>query len=349
MNSNNPAETSIANSPTAHTFTTKPMIVPSGPLRPAPWSLPGIPHKPEPWGGLPPNPPDPNAAGPFPWGGPAPWGPTPWNPTPMSPPYDPYQPCIPGIPTKPIFIPQLTHQLPKPEEHELYKRIKESVTTAKKHAKAGKVKRTHIIFVLDKSSSMLKGKDITISGFNEQVDIVNQKKKGAGRTTTSLVLFSSSSSVSYRYQSTKALMKLDKENYEPEGMTALYDAIGQAMELVVSAKGFDEQNTAFFIAILTDGGENYSVRCDGALVSKCMDMLQSTDRVTFSFMGPNSQLRSIADVLRVAPGNMAGFDPGCLKSRTQAFASMSAATETYLNARTVGATAVCNLYSGSKV
>jgi uncharacterized protein YegL len=309
--------------------------------------------------------PPPNAALPGPWGPmpfapnphhPAPWRPEPFGPIPHQPaPWDlgpkPWIPLVPpyGGPPTSGTVPALElYPSVKVEEHALYKKISKAIGKIEKRAKKKETKRTHIVFVLDKSASMDKGKDITLSGFNEQVDIVQQRKKGAGRTTVSLVLFNNEAQVSYAYKNTSTLAKLTDTSYKPGGLTALYDAIGRALELVVEGRGFKEKNTAFFVAIFTDGGENISRICPGPVISKCMALLEETGRVTFSFMGPNSGLKSITDVLKVNTGNAAGYDPESLLSRSMAFTSMSNATRSYLSARSEGATAVCNLYTGAE-
>ena len=315
-----------------------------------PWLIPGYPS----FGNPPPNAPllphwNPGPFKPAPWR-PVPLNPSPWDrrPMPIAKPFYPWGPPPAPMPTIPALPGFENTEAQKVEEHALYKQVQAAVSAIPKRSKKKETKRTHIIFVLDQSSSMDKGKGITVSGFNEQVDIVQQRKKGAGRTTISLALFNNHVHISYAYQKTASLAKLTDQTYKPDGMTALYDAIGEALKLVIGAKGFSEKNTAFFVAIFTDGGENRSQICTGPVISKCMSMLEETGRVTFSFMGPNAGLKSIGDVLKVTQGNTAGFNPESLDSRSAAFASMASATRSYLNARSEGATSVCNLYTGGK-
>jgi uncharacterized protein YegL len=262
----------------------------------------------------------------------------------------PSHPTLPGV-SGPIGG-VLSVQPPAPksvEDHPLYKRVTEALTTVPKKRKgkgAKAKKRTHIVFVLDSSGSMQQGKEITVGGYNDQVEIMQEQHDQAGETTVSLVLFNGNVETSYAYAEPEKLQKLTSSTYRPNGNTALFDAMGRAIDLLLGAKGFADPETAFFVAVFTDGEENASRECYGELISKCIAKLEGTGRATFSFMGPKEGLASMADVLKIAPGNIAGYDASTVKGRSDAFASLSSATASYLCARSLGDTAVNNLYSG---
>jgi uncharacterized protein YegL len=208
-------------------------------------------------------------------------------------------------------------------------------------------KRTHMIFVLDGSLSMRKGQEITMACFNEEVAIANDSLEGLGEATASLILFNHQVHTSYSFAEVASLQPLNATNYRPHGDTALYDAIGEAVKLAMQAPGFDDANTAFFIEIVTDGEENTSHSYSGPLVSRCLQLLEATGRVTVTFMGPREGLSSMADLLALAPGNMAGFDPQSLASRTEAFGTKAEGTRAYMALRSAGMSATKNLYGAT--
>jgi hypothetical protein len=202
-----------------------------------------------------------------------------------------------------------------------------------------------MIFVLDESYSMLKGREVTVAGFNDQVAIVQEQHEGAGHTTVSLVLFNNVVQTRFAFAPPSQLQGLTVESYRPNGNTALYDAMGQAFDLLMQAEGFDEENTAFFLAVFTDGGENASHHVPGKVIAKCIERLEATGRVTVSFMGPQEELKSVADILAMAPGNLSGYDATTVIGRTQAFNAMSGATSSYMTLRSQGVSSTRSLYS----
>lgn len=268
-----------------------------------------------------------------PWARPEPFGKgpfMPWSPSEASEPFG--QGWAPPAP-------------PRAEDHPLYQRLDERLSSPARHrAGSPAPKRTHMIFVLDQSYSMLKGRDVTIAGFNDQVAIVREHHAGAGQTTVSLVLFNSQVQTRFAYAPPTHLRGLTTQSYRPNGDTALYDAIGQSFDLLMQAEGFNEENTAFFVAIFTDGKENASHVVPGSVVAKCIERLEATGRVTVSFMGPQEGLRSVADVLAMAPGNLSGYDATTVVGRANAFNAMSGATSSYMALRSQGISSTKSLY-----
>lgn len=105
---------------------------------------------------------------------------------------------------------------------------------------------SNVIFVLDKSGSMTQCSDSVISGFNEFVQ--NQKSDRTVDMKTTLITFSDNVDVVYDKKPISEVKLLTKENYCPNGMTALNDAIGKALE----------GNEKSLVVIITDGEENSS-------------------------------------------------------------------------------------------
>lgn len=248
----------------------------------------------------------------------------------------------------PLFQP-LIHPFPgviQPRQPASSGLLKNRVQAAIERAKNKPVsaRRTHIIFVLDGSGSMLQGKELTMAAFNDQLRIVQEASKEAGQTTVSLVVFSDTVKVAVRYGELQSVQPLSHANYHPEGGTALYDAIGKAIKMVIKADGFGEPDTAFLVTVLTDGEENSSCKYAGSELSECIRALEATKTVSFSILGPKEQLRQLGDVLHIERSNIGGFDVSSVQGRSVGLQAMSGATASYMASRSAGMTQVNNLY-----
>jgi Mg-chelatase subunit ChlD len=225
-----------------------------------------------------------------------------------------------------------------PEEEQILNTLQN-----KKDAATGN-KLIHVINVLDKSGSMTTGIDITIAAFNENLDVMASKSQGA-RVTASLITFSTNVHVEYTQASPDRAQRLNRENYVPDDFTALYDAIGRAIEL---AQGFEgaKTNAQFLLQIFTDGDENRSrIYRDPSKLKSMIQELNSTGRWTVTVMGPKGSLDLFTSRMGIYAGNTVQFDQGSLKSRSAARSVMNASTEAYFTASAAGATSMDSAYS----
>ena len=106
----------------------------------------------------------------------------------------------------------------------------------------------HIIMILDKSGSMQSISQKIISAINE---FVQEQKHKAPDSVMSLITFSSGLSTVYEKLPISQVPTVTSEMYQPDGMTALYDAIG------LSLIKFREDKRAV-VVVVTDGEENSS-------------------------------------------------------------------------------------------
>jgi len=85
----------------------------------------------------------------------------------------------------------------------------------------------NLVFVIDKSGSMYNNQEDVVNGFNSVIE--EQKKNTDGRVTVSLFTFSDKVHDDYLG---KDIDDIGKFVYEPDGLTALNDGIGHAIDRV---------------------------------------------------------------------------------------------------------------------
>lgn len=140
-----------------------------------------------------------------------------------------------------------------------------------------------IITVLDESGSMSSIRDATISGFNE---FLEDRKQDINTRNIELKLFTSvifnTTVRKYEYTSIEDVSPLDHTTYEPSGMTALYDAIGQGIQCIPS----DFDDDLWFI-IITDGLDNRSQRYSRTDIQKEISKYSEKSNCHFIFCGAN--------------------------------------------------------------
>lgn len=141
-----------------------------------------------------------------------------------------------------------------------------------------------ITIVLDKSGSMTPLAEATIAGFNHFK--AEQMEVGAD-ASVSLTLFDTEVNEVCSAIPLRELPDLDATVYQPDGYTALYDAVGSAIgrtrALIEAAAAKPER---VLVAIITDGEENASSEFGRRQV---FDMIRErqADGWVFVFMGAN--------------------------------------------------------------
>ena len=150
-------------------------------------------------------------------------------------------------------------------------------------------KKTYVAFILDKSGSMAHLRDETISTFNEQLQEHRRNGRKGGETSLSLIQFSGNVEETFFNLLVDEISgKLDREEYNPCGSTALYDAIGYTVNKL---QRLDEVgDVGFLVVVISDGQENASRKYTGKEIASLRNELEETGRWTFQYIGsdPNA-------------------------------------------------------------
>jgi len=137
-----------------------------------------------------------------------------------------------------------------------------------------KESKTDITVIMDRSGSMHGMQAEAIQSFNR---FVEKQKEASGKAKFSLVQFNHEILQLCCGVSLEEAPTLDHENYVPDGMTALLDALGHT---ITETKKRVEKKKKWqvVIVVLTDGLENSSRRFSGKeikeLINKCETKLE---------------------------------------------------------------------------
>lgn len=132
----------------------------------------------------------------------------------------------------------------------------------------------HIYYILDKSGSMKSRVDKVISGMNEFIE--DQKKVGDCRVN--LYSFNSKIETIFEDKNISEVEFLTPERYDPNGPTALLDAMGYVLQKIP----LDQKS---ILIILTDGEENSSYKYTSVSI---LEMIESRkNNLEIVYMGSN--------------------------------------------------------------
>ena len=186
--------------------------------------------------------------------------------------------------------------------------MQRKVNENKENQKVANNDITELVFILDKSGSMIGMEDDTIGGFNSMIE---KQKEVEGRAYVSTVLFSNRSEVIHDREDLKNVEPLTRNDYCPNGATALLDAIGGAISHIGNihkyARPEDVPSKTIFI-ITTDGMENASYKYSSSKVKDMIERQKSKYGWEFLFVAANIDAVETADELGIARGRAANYD-----------------------------------------
>lgn len=115
-----------------------------------------------------------------------------------------------------------------------------------------KNKNPHIVCILDRSGSMYRNTQETITGFN---DFVSEQKESFPDADLTLVLFNHEYKIVYDSVPIEDVDELTTEDYRASGYTALVYAL---MKTAKSIKKSQSKKSKTIFLVMTDGLENHS-------------------------------------------------------------------------------------------
>ena len=146
---------------------------------------------------------------------------------------------------------------------------------------------TEIVFILDRSGSMMGLEKDTIGGFNAMIE---KQKRESGEAVISTVLFDNDCQVLHDRVALEKIEPMNDRDYYVRGCTALLDAVGGAIHHIGNvhkyAREEDRPEKTLFV-ITTDGMENASRRYTYEKVKLMIERQQKKYGWEFLFLGAN--------------------------------------------------------------
>jgi uncharacterized protein YegL len=200
--------------------------------------------------------------------------------------------------------------------------------TSKKHSRAKQPKKvltTHVLFVLDESGSMQSTATDVRGGFNTYVE----QLKGDGNTySLTAIKFGTKVRPLFTNLPLEQVPLLTPENYLPLDSTALYDAIGYALDEAEKAWGMKDKpygEDKFILIIMTDGFENASKQYSKEAITARLKRREEAGNWTLVYMGADQDAWAVAQGLGFVQGNVLSYASNATNT---AFASLATSTST---------------------
>jgi len=180
--------------------------------------------------------------------------------------------------------------------------------------------RTHILFIFDQSGSMAMRREATVSGFNEYVRDLKQDENLEDARMTLTTFNTEFQDVFYDVPLADVP---ELEGYRPEGLTALYDAVGHVLN---HTKGQIKKKHRALVVIMTDGEENSSEEFTRDKIFKLIKKYEDKGNYTFVFLGCDQDVWAEGNKIGMAKGNVAAYDGSNMQ---EAYGRLSNATRGY--------------------
>ena len=162
------------------------------------------------------------------------------------------------------------------------------------------VTKIYNLVILDRSGSMTPLREVAVQGYNETLDVIRaaqQQYNLEQQNLVTLTLFNHLVTDVYDCDTVQNIPNLLLQDYRPDGMTAMLDAIG--ISLTKLRNKLDSlQNATAVVTIISDGEENYSSIYKYKDIAAMVDTLKNQG-VMFVFMGTNQNVQQTAEALHI--------------------------------------------------
>lgn len=162
------------------------------------------------------------------------------------------------------------------------------------------VTKIYNLVILDRSGSMMRLREVAVQGYNETLDVIRaaqQQYNLEQQNLVTLTLFNHFVTDVYNCDTVQDLPNLLMQDYRPDGMTAMFDAIGLSLTKLQRKLNKLENATAV-VTIISDGLENASRIYSLNDVAKLIDSMKNQG-VMFVFMGTNQNVQQTAEALHI--------------------------------------------------
>lgn len=188
---------------------------------------------------------------------------------------------------------------------------------------------TYLIFVIDRSGSMASIRDDMIGGFN--TFIKTQRDAKLGDCKVFAYKFDNIYETMFEDIDLNDVPQLDRTNYVPRDMTALYDAVATTIDSMgsrLSAMKEEDRPEKVLVVTITDGEENSSCKFNQQNVSDRIKTQREQFNWDFAYIGANQDAWAVGSSIGYQAGTTLNYvaDSG---GTAYAFQKLCASTSNY--------------------
>ena len=168
------------------------------------------------------------------------------------------------------------------------------------------MKKTELLFILDRSGSMGGLESDTIGGFNATI---SDQKTLEEETRVTTILFDNFFEILHDRIDLQNLPTLTEKDYFVRGSTALYDAVALGINKIVNVQKQTKQDgraDKVIMVIITDGYENSSRETNAAMLHKMIDGCKK-DGWEFLFLGADIDAQAAAGAIGIESSRASNF------------------------------------------
>lgn len=163
--------------------------------------------------------------------------------------------------------------------------------------------KTEILTIVDRSGSMQRLHEATISGLNR---FIREQKEAGGECRHTLVEFDDIVNTVYAAKDLYEVEEFNASHLVPRGSTSLLDAIGQTLETHSKRIIAEKWAELVIVDITTDGQENTSKSYTADRIKGMIQMSQNLGW-QFIFQAANQDAFATASNLGVAKGGVSNY------------------------------------------
>jgi len=202
--------------------------------------------------------------------------------------------------------------------------------------------KNHIVLVVDSSGSMGIIRRQAIDAVNKQFNEIKKQSKETGQETlVTFIKFANKPEIVYSNLHVDDLENLSYSDFQPDGMTALFDAVGKAVH---EARHFSDKNTSNLILIITDGEENLSTIYSAEDVKAIIEGQTKEGNWTFAFQLPRGHAVGFSKRFGVSLDNIQEWDNTEIGTQVMSDVQTSGIAN-YYSARSAGNMSVDSFYT----
>lgn len=167
---------------------------------------------------------------------------------------------------------------------------------------------TELVFILDRSGSMMGLEKDTIGGFNA---MIKKQKKEEGEAFITTVLFDNKYELLHDRINIKGVSPISEKEYFVRGTTALLDAVGKTINKIENAQKHtleSERASKVLFVITTDGMENSSTRYSYEKIRRMIEEKKKEFGWEFIFLGANIDAVRAAESIGISEDRATNYN-----------------------------------------